>query len=137
MRSTQGQYAYPCLACSMCLHLSCLLYPSNLKGTSLCLQLLSAARLGEQVYKGHHSYDLMRNLQLGILFSIAKSGRLSPLGAKRSLDPSDFSMQVGAHGHLWLVEHVRQGWGRVKRSWKRRCSHHARAAWTPATSACR
>lgn len=66
-----------------------------LKGTSPCLQLLSAARLGEQVYKGHHSYDLMRNLQLGILFSIAKSGRLSPLGAKRSLDPSDFSMQVG------------------------------------------
>eukprot|EP00891_Asterochloris_glomerata_P007971 jgi/Astpho2/7971/Aster-06568 len=57
-------------------------------------KLLSAARLGEQVYKGHHSYDLMRNLQLGILFSIAKSGRLSPLGAKRSLDPSDFSMQV-------------------------------------------
>ena len=80
----------------------------------LCLQLLSAARLGEQVYKGHHSYDLMRNLQLGILFSIAKSGRLSPLGAKHSLDPSDFSMQVGACCHAKCVKHVRQVWGHVK-----------------------
>ena len=105
MKSAQGQCASACLA---------RFTQSCLKGSPLCLQLLSAARLGEQVYKGHHSYDLMRNLQLGILFSIAKSGRLSPLGVKRSLDPSDFSVQVGTCCHLQCLKHVRQGWGRVK-----------------------
>ena len=27
---------------------------------------------GEVIYKGHHSYDLMRQLQLGIMFGIAQ-----------------------------------------------------------------
>ena len=108
--------------------------PSDLEGIILCLQLLSAARLGEQVYKGHHSYDLMRNLQLGILFSIAKSGRLSPLGAKRSLDPSDFSMQVGPDGHRWLVEHVRAGLGSCQKFMKTSCNARFEHSVAPSNS---
>ena len=41
------------------------------------------ARPGETIYKGHHSYDLMRQLQLGILFSIAKT----PRAAQPDADP--------------------------------------------------
>ena len=33
------------------------------------------ARDGETIYKGHRSYELMRDLQRGITFSIARSGR--------------------------------------------------------------
>ncbi|CAL8463327.1 g2861 [Coccomyxa elongata] len=36
-------------------------------------ELNKQARPGETIYKGHRSYDLMRNLQLGIIFSIARS----------------------------------------------------------------
>lgn len=39
----------------------------------VCQEVGKAPRPGETIYKGHHSYDLMRNLQLGIIFSIAKS----------------------------------------------------------------
>ncbi|KAK9815589.1 hypothetical protein WJX72_006406 [[Myrmecia] bisecta] len=34
-------------------------------------------KAGETIYRGHRSYDLMRNLQLGILFSIAKAGKVA------------------------------------------------------------
>ena len=32
--------------------------------------LQAATRLGETIYKGHRSYDLMLNLQLGIRYSV-------------------------------------------------------------------
>lgn len=47
---------------------------------------------GEAVYKGHQSYELMRNLQLGIMFSIAKSGQVTT--QEGSQDPSIFRMEV-------------------------------------------
>ena len=31
---------------------------------------------GERIYKGHGSYQLMRELQLGITFSIAQAGQV-------------------------------------------------------------
>ena len=49
-------------------------------------------RPGETIYKGHHSYDLMRNLQLGIIFSIAKSVE-QPIGRglKAPVTDEDFA----------------------------------------------
>ena len=53
------------------------------------------ARPGETIYKGHHSYDLMRQLQLGILFSIAKIPELrSQMQTAGQPSPSDFKYQV-------------------------------------------
>ncbi|CAK0741103.1 hypothetical protein CVIRNUC_001300 [Coccomyxa viridis] len=53
------------------------------------------ARPGETIYKGHHSYDLMRNLQLGIIFSIAKSVEQASGGGLRSpVADEDFAQQV-------------------------------------------
>ena len=53
------------------------------------------ARPGETIYKGHHSYDLMRNLQLGIIFSIAKSVEQASGGGLRSpATDEDFAQQV-------------------------------------------
>ena len=52
-------------------------------------------RPGETIYKGHHSYDLMRNLQLGIMFSIAKSVEQSTGGGLKSpVKDEDFALQV-------------------------------------------
>ena len=52
-------------------------------------------RPGETIYKGHHSYDLMRNLQLGIIFSIAKSVEQASGGGLRSpVADEDFAQQV-------------------------------------------
>ena len=54
-------------------------------------------RPGETIYKGHHSYDLMRNLQLGIIFSIAKSVEQSTGGGlKAPVTDEDFAQQVSA-----------------------------------------
>ena len=66
------------------------------------------ARPGETIYKGHHSYDLMRNLQLGIIFSIAKSVEQAAAGGlKEPVKDEDFTQQVGcpllchsAHAHV-------------------------------------
>ncbi len=53
-------------------------------------------RPGETIYKGHHSYDLMRNLQLGIIFSIAKSVEQAAAGAlKEPVKDEAFTQQVG------------------------------------------
>lgn len=58
-----------------------------------------AARPGETIYRGHHSWDLMRQLQLGIMFSIAKSAREAPPAAREQpLAEADFAQQVGAVG---------------------------------------
>ena len=54
----------------------------------------AAARPGETIYKGHHSYDLMRNLQLGLMFSIARSARQAP-DLAHPLSAEDFVAQVG------------------------------------------
>ena len=35
-------------------------------------------RLGETIYKGHRSYDLMLNLQLGIRYTITTLNKLPP-----------------------------------------------------------
>lgn len=52
-------------------------------------------RPGETIYKGHHSYDLMRNLQLGIIFSIAKSVEQASGGGLTSpVADEDFAQQV-------------------------------------------
>lgn len=53
-----------------------------------------AARPGETIYKGHHSYDLMRNLQLGILFSIAKTSKALQGAKQPPLTTSDFKHQA-------------------------------------------
>ena len=53
-------------------------------------------RPGETIYKGHHSYDLMRNLQLGIIFSTAKSVEQAAAGGlKEPVKDEDFAQQVG------------------------------------------
>ena len=53
------------------------------------------ARPGETIYKGHHSYDLMRQLQLGILFSIAKTPELrAQMQAGGQPSTADFNYQA-------------------------------------------
>ena len=47
-------------------------------------------RPGETIYKGHRSYDLMRNLQMGILFSIAKTNKEV---SGRNLNPTPTELQ--------------------------------------------
>jgi len=42
---------------------------------------------GEVIYKGHHSYDLMRQLQLGIMYGIAQEGPFDPT---TSVEKNDF-----------------------------------------------
>lgn len=45
---------------------------------------------GEVIYKGHHSYDLMRQLQLGIMYSIAQAG----LTAAADLTSKDYTEET-------------------------------------------
>eukprot|EP00249_Psilotum_nudum_P013196 c24207_g2_i1 orf=853-3435(+) len=51
-------------------------------------------RPGETIFKGHRSYDLMLNLQLGIRYSV---GRITP-ESKRDLCPVDFSSKA----RIWM-----------------------------------
>jgi 1-phosphatidylinositol-4-phosphate 5-kinase len=46
---------------------------------------------GEVIYKGHHSYDLMQQLQVGIMYSIAQAGQDSQRKLNEPLVSSDFS----------------------------------------------
>lgn len=70
-------------------------------GTSFALQdSAKPVRPGETIYKGHHSYDLMRNLQLGIIFSTAKSVEQSTGGGfKDPVKDEDFTQQVRPRTH--------------------------------------
>lgn len=49
-------------------------------------------RPGERIYKGHKSYDLMLNLQLGIRYSV---GGVHARPSAPMLLPSDFEFAVG------------------------------------------
>ena len=53
----------------------------------------NAARPGETIYKGHRSYDLMLNLQLGIRCCV---GRINPTEPAKDLTPADFEYKVTA-----------------------------------------
>jgi hypothetical protein len=66
------------------------------------------AKMGEAVYKGHWSYELMLNLQLGIRYSVS---RITPEPTPKELNASHFELKVcvagcGPHfaAHCW-------GWG--------------------------
>ena len=66
---------------------------------------MAAPRSGETIYKGHRSYDLMRNLQIGILFSIAKTNREI---SEREVNPrpEDYKQQVRVNRPLRAVVHT-------------------------------
>lgn len=68
-----------------------------------------AARPGETIYKGHHSYDLMRNLQLGILFSIAKTSKALQGQPSPPLAAADFRDKVAGLRSISLVFSGRSG----------------------------
>ena len=64
-------------------------------------------RPGETIYKGHHSYDLMRQLQLGILFSIAKTPELrSQMQAAGQPSPCDFKYQASRSAVDVMLQHL-------------------------------
>ena len=67
--------------------------------------MLAAPRSGETIYKGHRSYDLMRNLQIGILFSIAKTNREI---SEREVNPrpEDYKQQVRVNRPAHAVVHT-------------------------------
>ena len=52
----------------------------------------AATKLGETIYKGHRSYDLMLNLQLGIRYSVQAYARQPPV---KELSSEQFSHKVG------------------------------------------
>lgn len=56
---------------------------------SVALQL--SKQPGETIYKGHRSYDLMLNLQLGIRFTV---GRINSKPAPTQLSDSEFRRTV-------------------------------------------
>eukprot|EP00887_Chlorella_sp_A99_P001757 scaffold19.g1757.t1 len=56
-----------------------------------------APRPGEKIYKGHRSYDLMRELQLGLLFSIAQAGLQAAGTAILNLGDPDFSFETSQY----------------------------------------
>ncbi|KAK9868987.1 hypothetical protein WJX84_003964 [Apatococcus fuscideae] len=62
---------------------------ANREGTAGDIQ----HRDGETIYKGHHSYELMRDLQRGITFSIARAGREEE-EQRLELPPEDFTKIV-------------------------------------------
>ena len=49
---------------------------------------------GEHIYKGHRSYDLMRELQLGIMFSIANASKSRMSLSASDITQEDFGLQV-------------------------------------------
>lgn len=51
----------------------------------------AATRQGETIFKGHRSYDLMLNLQLGIRYSV---GRITPTQLRNVLSDNDFRFKV-------------------------------------------
>lgn len=55
-------------------------------------------RPGETIYKGHRSYDLMLNLQLGIRWSISRNARDPVL---KELPTSVFSEKVNLASPHW------------------------------------
>ena len=54
-----------------------------------CMQ--AATKLGETIYKGHRSYDLMLNLQLGIRHSVQAYAKQP---AVKELEPEHFTHKV-------------------------------------------
>ena len=50
-----------------------------------------SAQPGESIYKGHRSYDLMLNLQLGVRFSV---GSITSKPVPNQLSDSDFRRTV-------------------------------------------
>ncbi len=61
----------------------------------LCGCLQWEQRPGETIYKGHRSYDLMLNLQLGIRWSV---GKITPELVGATLPEETFSQKVTAGG---------------------------------------
>ena len=51
----------------------------------------AAERAGETIYKGHRSYDLMLNLQLGVRHAV---GALASVIQRPDLQPADFLTKV-------------------------------------------
>ena len=66
---------------------------------------LEQSRPGETIFKGHHSYDLMLNLQLGIRWSV---GKITQEPAKRTLEEAVFRDKVQRR-LLFLPQVHRQG----------------------------
>ena len=58
--------------------------------------LQAATRLGETIYKGHRSYDLMLNLQLGIRHSVQAYTKQPPV---MQLDSEHYTHKVGT---VWM-----------------------------------
>ena len=55
----------------------------------------AGAGTGETIYKGHHSYDLMLNLQLGIRYTV---GKITPEPMRDISPSSDF----GPKARIWM-----------------------------------
>ena len=67
--------------------------------TGLSLQSGDTSRAGEKIYKGHRSYDLMLNLQLGIRYSV---GRITPEHCPDKLDSTHFGAKVAtSNDYAW------------------------------------
>lgn len=49
---------------------------------------------GEHIFKGHRSYDLMRELQLGIMFSIANASKSRMSLSASDVTQEDFGLEV-------------------------------------------
>ena len=63
--------------------------------TPRCQQLAKEDRLGEPIAQGFRSYELVRSLQLGIVFSIARTTRAgTPASPEPEPSAADFAEQA-------------------------------------------
>ena len=61
---------------------------------------LDLPKPGEHIFKGHRSYDLMRELQLGIMFSIANASKSRMSLSASDVTQEDFGLEVLIPVHL-------------------------------------
>ena len=78
----------------------------------------SLPKAGEHIFKGHRSYDLMRELQLGIMFSIANASKNRVALAASDITLEAFGVEVSTSSksrndcpptkYLWLLVKTRR-----------------------------
>lgn len=66
----------------------------------------SLPKPGEHIFKGHRSYDLMRELQLGIMFSIANASKSRMSLTAKDVTQEAFGLEVSYPQYVFIYMHI-------------------------------
>jgi hypothetical protein len=66
----------------------------------------SLPKPGEHIFKGHRSYDLMRELQLGIMFSIANASKSRMSLTAKDVTQEAFGLEVSYLKQVGMYMHI-------------------------------